>query len=192
MGRYGFGGARLAGSLLAAGVLAALPFLAPPVPATAHALAGINDYPFQTAVCVNTGVPVGLCPSSMWAQFGATASPGGYNYRNCTDFAAFRANQIAGRMVIPPGWGNASNWANAARAVGLAVDGNPRVGDVAQSSEGFYGHVAIVAEVGRGARQGQVRLEEYNRIVNGAYDGLYHNDRWSQIGAYQYIHVLPW
>lgn len=149
---------------------------------------GGGDYPDGDAVCRETGSAGGLCASSTWVKNGSTTSSRGYVYRNCTDFAAWKANSLAGRTVVPAGWGNATSWDEKARSAGYRVDGSPRVGDIAQQ-DGGYGHVAIVAEVGSGS----VRLAEYNHIVttsSGAtsYDGKYYSNRWVSTSSYEYIH----
>jgi surface antigen len=162
---------------------------------SASAAIGTDDYDGKDAVCVGAQA-YGGCANSTWSKNGTTTSGRGYAWRNCTDFAAFRANQLAGRAVVPRGWGHAKTWDDGARAAGVAVDGTPRVGDVAQTDAGGggFGHVAIVAEVGSGATAGRIRIEEYNWVtatVNGVsyFDGRYHNSRWLATSTYRYLHV---
>jgi surface antigen len=163
----------------------------------AGAAIGTDDYDGRDAVCVGAQA-YGGCASSTWRKNGTTTSGRGYVWRNCTDFAAFRANQLAGRRVVPSGWGHARTWDDRARAIGIPVDGSPRVGDIAQTDAGGggFGHVAIVAEVGTGANAGKIRIEEYNWVVKTVggisyFDGRYHNNRWLATSKYRYIHVQP-
>lgn len=64
----------------------------------------------------------------------------GYDYGYCTWYAA-------GRVPVPSNWGNANTWDNLARVSGWNVSGTPRVGAVAQTNRGYYGHVAVVEAV---------------------------------------------
>lgn len=180
---------RVVSSLGAVG-MAAAGFVAGP----AQAAIGANDYPDKDAVCVATGSVSGWCANSAWRKNGSQNSARGYAYRNCTDFAAWRANQLAARKVVPSGWGNANAWDESARRAGILVDGSPRVGDIAQSDSGSFGHVGIVAEIGTGANAGKFRVEEYNWATKNAsgvtvYDGLYHATRWLTTTSYEYIHT---
>ena len=70
-----------------------------------------------------------------------SGSRGGYAYGNCT---AYAQNSLG---WVPNGWGNANRWDNNARAMGYTVSSTPRVGAVAQTDAGYYGHVAVVVAV---------------------------------------------
>lgn len=59
---------------------------------------------------------------------------------NCTNYVAFRLSQNGASN--PGNLGNASSWANSARAKGIRVDGIPAVGSIAQW--GTKNHVAYV------------------------------------------------
>ena len=90
-----------------------------------------------------------------------------YN-RECTSFVAWRLNSQNG-VAFDNGyggvlWGNAGNWDDAARSVGLTVDDVPAVGAVA-CWQGGAGHVAWVVSV----EDGHVWVEEYNMNSDGAY-----------------------
>lgn len=95
----------------------------------------------------STGAP----SAAAMAASGGTAFPwgggapvyGGYNgydYGYCTWYAA-------NRIPVPSNWGNANTWDNLARISGWTVSGTPRVGAVAQTNRGYYGHVAVVEAV---------------------------------------------
>ena len=68
--------------------------------------------------------------------------------RECVSYAAWAASARFGHYV--PYWGgrgNANQWPGNARAAGIAVDGNPNVGDVAIYMGGYYGHAMIVEQI---------------------------------------------
>jgi peptidoglycan DL-endopeptidase CwlO len=92
---------------------------------------------------------------------------GMYN-RECVSYTAFKV-AVSGRTM--PKWGlsskgNANQWDDNARAIGIPVDSNPRVGDVAVSNSGFYGHVMYVEAV---AADGSIYVSDYNRGFDGKY-----------------------
>ncbi|MGH3830481.1 MAG: CHAP domain-containing protein [Pseudonocardiaceae bacterium] len=109
---------------------------------------GTNDYP-----CVN------------WTP--DAPDPWGFSARECTSFVAWRLNNNLG-INFANAWhgqwfGNADHWADAARAAGVPVDGNPSVGSVAAfppgvQGAGKLGHVAFVIGVGNGT----VTVEDCN------------------------------
>ena len=91
-----------------------------------------------------------------------------YN-RECTSFVAWCLNSRNG-IPFDNGyggvlWGNADNWDDAARTIGIAVDDEPAVGAVAFWQGPGVGHVAWVTSVA----DGQVWVEEYNIRSDGAY-----------------------
>jgi peptidoglycan hydrolase CwlO-like protein len=104
---------------------------------------------------------------------------GMYN-RQCVSYAAFKVAQSGRNMPFWGGRGNANQWPANARAAGIPVDGNPRVGDVAVSMAGYYGHVMYVEAVLGG---GKIKISQYN----AAWDG-----RWSEAvinaAGLQFIH----
>ncbi|REH34765.1 CHAP domain-containing protein [Kutzneria buriramensis] len=88
----------------------------------------------------------------------------GFAQDNCTAFAAYR---IASRLGVSNfsnsyggvTWGDAGNWDNAARAVGVRVDTTPTVGSIAVNDVHKVGHVAYVNAV---HSDGSFDVEEYN------------------------------
>ena len=76
-------------------------------------------------------------------------------------------------------WGNASNWGNAARSLGISVNNTPAVGAIVWWS---YGHVAWVEAVNGGS----VTIEEYN---NPAGSGNYKRRTISASNPTGYIHI---
>jgi surface antigen len=65
--------------------------------------------------------------------------------RECVSYAAWSATERGHH--VPYGLGNANQWPSGARANGVAVDGNPEVGNVAIYMGGYYGHAMIVEAV---------------------------------------------
>lgn len=74
-----------------------------------------------------------------------------YEWGNCTWY-------VAGRKPVPQTWGNANTWAARAAASGYTVSNTPIAGAIAQSTGGYFGHVAIVEQVSGG----QVKVTEMN------------------------------
>lgn len=67
--------------------------------------------------------------------------PNLYAPGNCTLY-------VASRLQIPNNWGNANNWANAARVAGFTISGTPKDGVIAQTGgDSWAGHVAVVESV---------------------------------------------
>ncbi len=108
------------------------------------------------------------------------SDPWGYDVRNCTSFASWRANQAYGLNLV--GWGNANTWGISGRASGYAVDSSPRYGDIAVWTGGAYGHVAFVYEVNS---DGSVNVEQYNKAGRGEFS------RQTSVRAQEYVHIAP-
>lgn len=100
-----------------------------------------------------------------------------FAHRQCTSFVSWRLNQVNG---VPfdnhygglVRWGNAGQWGDSARSLGIRVDKIPAAGAIAYSApgtngSGSAGHVAWVAKV---LDDGRAVIEEYNA---GAVPGLY-------------------
>jgi surface antigen len=114
----------------------------------AHATTTVNDYPYASS---------GVDQVDRW----------NFYTRECTSFVAWRINNDAHVAFTNQyggvTWGNAGNWANAARQVGVPVDSTPVVGSVAVfpgnvDGAGELGHVAWVTGVGNGT----ITVEDYN------------------------------
>lgn len=100
-----------------------------------------------------------------------------FAHRQCTSFVSWRLNQVNG---VPfdnqygglVRWGNAGQWGDSARSLGIRVDTTPAAGAIAYSApgtngSGSAGHVAWVAKV---LDDGRAVIEEYNA---GAVPGRY-------------------
>lgn len=100
---------------------------------------------------------------------GELISPRLYYYKNCTDWAAWRARELTG-VGIPGNLGNANTWDDNAPKHGFAVDNTPEPGDIAVwdkvSPTDIYGHVAVVEEVNA---DGSVNISEYNYGSKGSW-----------------------
>lgn len=88
------------------------------------------------------------------------ADPWAFYKRECTSFVAFRLNKVMDFHNHMRGgrFSNAENWDENARAIGFKVNRKPRKGSVMVRNSGAYGHVAMVAKVGKG----RVYVEQYN------------------------------
>jgi surface antigen len=103
---------------------------------------------------------------------------GMYN-RECVSYTAFKVWSSGRNMPYWGGRGNANQWDDNARAAGISVNGSPRVGDVAQTDAGPYGHVAYVEAV----MGNSVRISQYNFSNNGEYSEMV-----VPVNSYNYIH----
>jgi len=113
----------------------------------------IDDYPYKG----QTGV-----------------DPWGFYKGYCTSFVAWRMNQNAGagsftNFMDGGRWGDAGNWADNARKLGITVDRTPAVGSIAWWAAGTVssaGHVAYVEGVNA---NGTIVVEDYNYSVDRGY-----------------------
>lgn len=100
-----------------------------------------------------------------WTWKGSAISERGYYYRNCTDWAAFRLEQMGAKTSMTRGLGNAIEWPG--RAGNARTSNVPKVGSAAISSTlSGYGHVGVVEEV---RPDGTIVVSEYNRNCAGEY-----------------------
>lgn len=136
---------------------------------------GGGGYPWGHAKCYHTDQVDSACYNYDW-YWGARSydniwnySNGGWGYRNCTDWVAFRSGgrvPSAGTIRLYAGSGNAKWWDDAAREMGKTVGTTPHQGDTAVSNSGDYGHVLYVENVDTNS----VTLSDYNRAGTGKYD----------------------
>ena len=113
----------------------------------------------------------------------------GYNYYGggqCVGYATWYRN-VSGLSNLRPvsaSWGNARNWAAAARAAGFVVDHTPEVNAVFQTPAGVYGHVGVVVGINP---DGSIVVQEANynyrvgRITRATIPA-------SAVGNFNYIH----
>lgn len=128
---------------------------------------GGGGYPWGGAKCLNTGQVSGWCPNYDWAVNGSVwnFATGGYGYRNCTDWVAYRVKLRGGHA--PAGLGNANTWDDRAPSYGYKVGSTPKVGAAAVSNAGYYGHVMYVEAVNG---DGTITISDYNRAGTGTYN----------------------
>ena len=108
------------------------------------------------------------------------ADPWGMYMRQCVSYTAWKVAASGRHMPYWGGYGNANQWDDNARRAGIPVDGSPRVGDVAVSNNGYYGHVMYVEAV---YGDGTIYVSQYN----AAWTGTYSEARIS-IGSLVFIH----
>lgn len=92
--------------------------------------------------------------------------PWGMYKRQCVSYTAWKVWKSGRHMPYWGGHGNANQWDNNAVADGIPVDGDPRVGDVAVSNAGQYGHVMYVEHV---YDDGSILVSQYNADWRGNY-----------------------
>jgi surface antigen/peptidoglycan hydrolase CwlO-like protein len=128
---------------------------------------GGGGYPWGYAPCIHTGQVEGACYNYDWGVGGSPWNwqTGGYGYRNCTDWVAYRVRVAGG--YVPAGLGNAKLWDDRAPSYGYTVSSTPREGAAAVSNNGFYGHVMYVEAVNG---DGTIVVSDYNRAGTGKYD----------------------
>lgn len=128
---------------------------------------GGGGYPWGNAPCVWTGNISGACYDYEWGYNGPGSwrnwETGGYAYRNCTDYVAWKTGASGGL-------GNANTWYQRAPSYGYATGATPQVGAAAVSgwanpSVG-YGHVMYVEAV---YADGSILISDYNRAGPGEY-----------------------
>ena len=92
--------------------------------------------------------------------------PWGMYKRQCVSYTAWKVAASGRHMPYWGGHGNANLWDDNARRAGIPVDRNPRVGDVAVSNSGYYGHVMYVEAV---YGDGTIYISQYNSGWTGRY-----------------------
>ena len=136
---------------------------------------GGGGYPWSDAVCLNGShtdadcypANVGESLAYNWGYLPNNAwDANGFQYRNCTSYAAFKVMQTTGISVS--GYGNAKNWV---QNTPYKVDQHPVSGDVeaAVFTGGFYGHVMFVDHVNG---DGTVNVSQYNYAGQGEYSTM--------------------
>ena len=85
------------------------------------------------------------------------------------------------KPTLPNNWGNANQWDDSARAMGIAVNGTPAVGAIAQTDAGGWGHVALVV----GVNGNTVTIQE----MNGNYVLFSVQTRSTSASEFNYIHL---
>lgn len=126
---------------------------------------------------VPQGIPGGGGYPGAWAfaPIDSIIDTWGMYNRECVSYTAWKVWSSGRYMPYWGGIGNANQWDDNARAAGIPVDTNPRVGDVAIKNAGFYGHAMYVEHV---YGDGTIYISQYN----AAWDGNYSEARISTAG----------
>jgi surface antigen len=95
-----------------------------------------------------------------------SVDPWGMYKRECVSYTAWKVSASGRHMPSWGGKGNANKWDENARAAGIPVDSNPRVGDVAIKNSGSYGHAMYVESVNA---NGTINVSQYNAHLKGEY-----------------------
>jgi surface antigen len=141
------------------------------------ASADTGGYPYASVPCVYS--PYATTGSGYWCSGynwgtirNSTAnaselSPYGYDYRNCTDYVAWKLASLGVQPAQYKGLGNASTWGTLAAKHGVTNNASPAVGSVAvnTTAAGGLGHVAFVYAVSGS----QISVSEYNLHRDGNY-----------------------
>lgn len=105
---------------------------------------------------------------SMWANapMNSYVDNWGMYTRQCVSYAAFKVQQNYGNMPYWGGIGNANQWDDNARRMGIPLGSQPKVGSVGVVNSGAYGHVAWVESVNA---DGTINISHYNVGWGGEY-----------------------
>lgn len=118
---------------------------------------------------ISTNVSYGGTGGYPWANVNPFPSfvidSWGMYARQCVSYTAWKVATTGRNMPYWGGRGNANQWDENARAAGIPTDGNPRVGDIAVSNAGPYGHVMYVERVNAST----VHVSQYNAANDGRY-----------------------
>ncbi|MER6626779.1 CHAP domain-containing protein [Streptomyces sp. NPDC000987] len=139
----------------------------------------LNSYPDKNMPCEHpnsAGVYAvsGSCTNYDWGPTHTTVlsdpstySSRGYGYRNCTDWVAYRVNQVSGgKITVPSNLQNGGQWYDRAPASERSSTAKPGEAAVKPTSSGdSYGHVAFVEAVSADGKT--MTISEYNHDVKG-------------------------
>lgn len=93
---------------------------------------------------------------------------GMYN-RECVSYTAWKVYQSGRHMPYWGGRGNANQWPSSAQTDGIPTGYTPKVGSVAISMAGYYGHSMYVEAVNP---NGTITVSQYNYDWNGQYSEM--------------------
>jgi len=125
------------------------------------------------------GYPARWCGA---AQDTVVDSWGMYN-RECVSYTAYKVAASGRYMPYWGGSGNANQWPGNAQSAGISVNHTPKVGDVAISMSGFYGHAMYVEAV---LANGTIHVSQYNYDI-GSGPGRY-SEMTISTGSLYFIH----
>ena len=105
------------------------------------------------------------------APHDSLVDPWGMYNRECVSYTAWKVEQKTGHMPYWGGHGNANEWPSSAQADGIPTGSTPRVGSVAISMNGYYGHAMWVEAVSGS----QIYVSQYNFDLAGSYSEMWVN-----------------
>ena len=105
------------------------------------------------------------------APHDALVDPWGMYNRECVSYTAWKVEQKTGHMPYWGGRGNANQWPSSAASDGIPTGSTPRVGSVAISMNGYYGHAMWVEAVSGN----QIYVSQYNYDLAGNYSEMWVN-----------------
>lgn len=112
---------------------------------------------------------------------------GGYEYRNCTDYVAWKEESLGASSSIVNGLGNGGQWYNSAPASERSL--TPRAGDAAVDTSGTFGHVAYVESVNyadpSNPLNDNITVSEYNHDIQG--HGDFRTGKVSDLGFSKFV-----
>lgn len=105
---------------------------------------------------------------AMWANapMNAYVDNWGMYTRQCVSYAAFKVDQAYGNMPYWGGVGNAHQWDDNARGMGIPTGSAPKVGAVGVMNSGTYGHVGWVESING---NGTITISHFNAGWTGDY-----------------------
>jgi CHAP domain len=167
-------------------------------PARADAIANaLAAYPDISMSCEHPNsqgayATTGPCTNYDWGPVHTTAlgdpstiSSRGYGYRNCTDWVAWRVDELGGSLSAT--LGNAKDWPNSFSP--NYITSTPAPGDVAVSASGTYGHVAFVEAVN--TANSTMTVSEYNEDKEGDGDQRTLSESGSEFTEFINVGVNP-
>ena len=114
---------------------------------------------------------MGGYPNNLRGPKDSTVDPWGMYNRECVSYTAWKVYQKNGYMPYWGGHGNANQWPSSAQADGIPTGSTPRVGSVAISMSGYYGHAMWVEAVSGN----QVYVSQMNFDLAGGYSEMWVN-----------------
>jgi len=105
---------------------------------------------------------------SKWANapMNAYVDDWGMYTRQCVSYTAFKVQQAYGNMPYWGGIGNANQWDDNARRIGIPTGSTPKPGSVGIVNSGAYGHAAWVESVNA---DGTINISHFNVGWSGEY-----------------------
>ena len=114
---------------------------------------------------------MGGYPNNLRGPKDSMVDPWGMYNRECVSYTAWKVYQKNGYMPRWGGRGNANQWPSSAQADGIATGYTPKVGSVAISMSGYYGHAMWVEAVSGS----QIYVSQMNFDLAGSYSEMWVN-----------------